>query len=90
MCRSMLIKFQARFMLGNNTDTNNSLWWVPLTYTSQDKLNFDNTQPTQWLKAEPRIELSDLQVAPNHWVLFNIKQTGETDSYLFNCNRVFL
>lgn len=67
---------QIRFMLGNNTDTNNSLWWVPLTYTSQDKLDFENTHPTHWLKAEPSIELSALRVAPDHWVLFNIKQTG--------------
>lgn len=67
---------QVRFMLGNNTDTNNSLWWVPLTYTSQDKLDFENTHPMHWLKAEPSIELPDLKVTPNHWVLFNIKQTG--------------
>lgn len=79
-----MITFQVRFMLGNNTDTNNSLWWVPLTYTSQDKRDFDNTHPTHWLKAEPNIELSDLQVAPNHWVLFNIKQTGEPVRCLSN------
>lgn len=55
---------------------NKTLWWIPLTYTTQAALNFQNTQPTHWLKAEEQIVIDNIGVKPDHWLLFNVKETG--------------
>ncbi|XP_029162416.1 aminopeptidase N-like [Nylanderia fulva] len=51
---------QERFLLRNGTtqvttSPSEPLWWVPITYTSEKQLNFSNTQPIAWMKAERSI-----------------------------------
>ncbi|XP_071443290.1 aminopeptidase N-like [Hetaerina americana] len=60
--------------LGTSTDTSIH-WWVPLSFTSQDELNFDETAPKQWLPRESTTELTDLPNA-NKWVIFNLQASG--------------
>ncbi|XP_012230834.1 aminopeptidase N [Linepithema humile] len=71
---------QERFLLRNGTTTTTEksepLWWVPITYTSEKQLNFDNTQPMKWMKAERSIILNDLDVNSSQWILFNVQETG--------------
>jgi len=71
---------QERFLLRNSgttiTSESEPLWWVPITYTSKKQLNFNNTQPTKWMKAERSIILNDLDVSSFQWILFNIQETG--------------
>lgn len=71
---------QERFLLRINGTTNTSeskpLWWIPITYTSEKQLNFNNTRPMKWMKAERSIILNDLHVSPSQWILFNIQETG--------------
>ncbi|XP_018306529.1 aminopeptidase N isoform X2 [Mycetomoellerius zeteki] len=70
---------QERFLLRNSgtmvTSEAEPLWWVPITYTSEKQLNFNNTQPTKWMKAERSIILNDLNVSPSEWILFNVQET---------------
>ncbi|KAL6443877.1 hypothetical protein ACFW04_001721 [Cataglyphis niger] len=72
---------QERFLLRNSTtkvttSPSEPLWWVPITYTSEKQLNFKNTQPTKWMKAERSIILNDLDVSSSQWILFNVQETG--------------
>jgi hypothetical protein len=64
-------------MLRNNSkEEKPSYWWIPLTYTSASKLNFDQTKPTEWIKKEKSIELDSVSDDPNEWVIFNLYETG--------------
>jgi len=65
---------QRRFMLGNNSD-DDSLWWVPLTFTHMPQPDFVNTRPSHWLRAEQSIEITT-EADTNHWMVFNIQRTG--------------
>ncbi|EZA48634.1 aminopeptidase N isoform X2 [Ooceraea biroi] len=70
---------QERFLLRNSARTTSQpgpLWWIPITYTSEKELNFNNTQPLKWMKAERSITLNDLDVSSSQWLLFNIQETG--------------
>ncbi|XP_011870128.1 PREDICTED: aminopeptidase N-like [Vollenhovia emeryi] len=69
---------QERFLLNDNDTTtkSESLWWIPITYTSQKQLNFSNTRPMKWMKAKRSIILNNLDVSPSQWVLFNVQETG--------------
>lgn len=72
---------QERFLLRNGTTKVTTspfepLWWVPITYTSEKQLNFKNTQPMKWMKAEHSIILNDLGISSSEWILFNVQETG--------------
>ncbi|KAG5305888.1 AMPN Aminopeptidase, partial [Pseudoatta argentina] len=75
-----IILTQERFLLDNVTritsDKWEPLWWIPITYTTEKQLNFNNTQPTKWMKAERSITLNDLDVKPSQWIIFNVQETG--------------
>ncbi|XP_071631576.1 aminopeptidase N-like [Temnothorax longispinosus] len=75
---SIIMLTQERFLLDNNdtTITSESLWWIPITYTWEKQLNFNNTQPTEWLKAERSIILNDFRVSPFEWIIFNVQETA--------------
>ncbi|XP_011643084.1 aminopeptidase N isoform X2 [Pogonomyrmex barbatus] len=72
---------QERFLLRNSativiSESEMPLWWIPITYTSEKQLNFNNTQPMKWMKAERSIILNDLDVSSSQWILFNVQETG--------------
>ena len=71
---------QERFLLRNGTMTTTSatepLWWIPITYTTERQLDFNTTKPSQWIKAVKSMTLSNLNLSPNEWVIFNIQETG--------------
>ncbi|XP_012268487.2 aminopeptidase N isoform X2 [Athalia rosae] len=71
---------QQRFLLQNSTTTSQSgnepLWWVPITFTSQNELNFKNTKPSHWMEAEPSLTLHNLKARSNEWMIFNVQETG--------------
>ncbi|XP_071443952.1 aminopeptidase N-like [Hetaerina americana] len=50
-------------------------WWVPLSFTSQDELNFSETTPKQWLPKEVSTEVTGLPDA-DKWVIFNLQAGG--------------
>ncbi|XP_012148075.1 suppressor of ER stress-induced death [Megachile rotundata] len=71
---------QERFLLRNGTTTvvfdTEPLWWIPITYTTERLLDFNTTRPSQWMKAEKSITISDGNLSPSEWVIFNIQETG--------------
>ncbi|KAJ8681952.1 hypothetical protein QAD02_017744 [Eretmocerus hayati] len=68
---------QERFMYGNDSKkTEESLWWIPLTYTTSGKLDFRSTKPFRWMKKEKTILQKNVGARPNEWLIFNILETG--------------
>lgn len=72
---------QRRFILmeANNTimerDEKESLWWVPITYTTKRESNFTHTRPSHWMKAERSITI-DEGIDSNDWLMVNLQVTG--------------
>ncbi|CRK96557.1 CLUMA_CG010037, isoform A [Clunio marinus] len=52
-----------------------ALWWVPITYTTKTDLEFDNTKPSHWMKAEKNITIENIAQSSD-WLLLNIQVTG--------------
>lgn len=77
----IVLSIQERFLLRNGTVTTTSvtepLWWIPITYTTERQLDFNTTKPSQWIKAVKSMTLSNLNLSPTEWVLFNIQETGK-------------
>ncbi|XP_015184599.1 PREDICTED: aminopeptidase N isoform X1 [Polistes dominula] len=71
---------QERFMLQNSSMTTKKepepLWWIPITYTNEQELNFNRTQPNHWMKAERTVNLPSLNATAHQWVIFNVLETG--------------
>lgn len=53
-----------------NKDEENSLWWIPVTYTTSAELNFNDTKPSHWMKATQSLTIED-EVESGEWVIFN-------------------
>ncbi|VVC38461.1 Hypothetical protein CINCED_3A009639 [Cinara cedri] len=76
-----LIISQSRFVLhdaktGDKNDQPKNLWWIPLTYTTATKLEFSVTRPNLWFKPEEMMMMTETGIPADHWVLFNINETG--------------
>lgn len=55
--------------------TENPLWWIPLTYTTASKLDFNSTRPIKWIRKTPTLNL-EIDIDDDDWFLVNIQQTG--------------
>ncbi|XP_050699391.1 aminopeptidase Ey-like isoform X2 [Eriocheir sinensis] len=70
---------QERFLLVKDDsakDTHDYKWWVPLTYTGQQRPDFSQTQPQVWMKdSEAQVTVTDLP-PKDQWVIFNLQETG--------------
>lgn len=55
----------------------NSLWWIPISYTTESILDFENTKPREWLKRTPSLTIPVDELSENEWILANIQQTGK-------------
>lgn len=69
---------QNRFFYSNLTSE--SLWWIPVSYTSQSNANFNNTGANLWIEGERTVTISN-DTAPtpwdeNDWIVANLQQTG--------------
>lgn len=62
---------QQRFFLDKENKVDDSMWWIPVTYTDS-KNNLRST----WMKKEPEITLSNVILDDDDWFLLNINQTG--------------
>jgi hypothetical protein len=50
-------------------------WWVPITYTKKNSINFNETAPKVWLKNIPEDDI-EIPLAEDEWVILNIQETG--------------
>lgn len=67
---------QERFLLRNMKSTPiNVKWWIPITWTTQENMNFNQVNVAYWLKheGETTINLSK----SSGWVIFNVQSAGE-------------
>ncbi|EDX14831.1 aminopeptidase Ey [Drosophila simulans] len=67
---------QERYLLNSDVSrAHKGCWWVPLSYTSQEEKDFNNTAPKEWMectetgKSVPKT-IQDLP-GPGQWVIFN-------------------
>lgn len=76
--KGSLILTQKRFSYEALPPSNESdpLWWIPLTYTTAEKLNFNDTRPMFWMRKNQTIEIEDVDLFKSNWFLFNVQQTG--------------
>lgn len=66
---------QQRFLLRNLEETpTNVTWWVPLTWTTQSKPNFNDTATKYWLHTKEHT--INVKANPKEWVIFNIQSSG--------------
>ncbi|KAL0271368.1 UNVERIFIED_CONTAM: hypothetical protein PYX00_008477 [Menopon gallinae] len=57
-------------------DSEDTKWWIPLTYTSGKDLDFQNTKPKVWVKpTEEETVLTDMP-EENQFVLMNVEASG--------------
>lgn len=70
---------QQRFVFENRSESTTEeepLWWIPITYTTAEEIDFQNTKPRVWIPRTRVYELHDNKLATSSWHLFNIQQTG--------------
>ncbi|XP_050580172.1 putative aminopeptidase-2 isoform X1 [Bombus affinis] len=66
---------QERFLLRNMKSTPiNVKWWIPITWTTQENMNFNQVNVTYWLK--PERETTIKLNKSSGWVIFNVQSAG--------------
>lgn len=75
---------QRRFLTDSTptklSDNDSPCWWVPLSFTTEQQLDFNTTEPKEWLECDEnnvavKKELIDLP-EPDEWILFNVQISG--------------
>lgn len=55
-------------------------WWVPLSYTTEQELDFNTTEPKAWLECDENNQPIHKQIIDlpegNEWIIFNIQIAG--------------
>lgn len=64
---------QRRFLI-TKENKDKSLWWVPISYTTDLHQEFNETKPQFWLKNKQEGTFS---IESNEWWLLNLQQTGK-------------
>lgn len=64
---------QHRFLKTGKIDKD-TLWHVPISHTSGDDPNLDDTKPKLWLSGE---EETSFTLETQTWYLLNLQQTGK-------------
>lgn len=73
---------QQRFVYENAKNQSNDmeeeepLWWIPITYTTAEELDFENTRPLTWIPRSKIYEIESRNLTTANWFIFNIQQSG--------------
>lgn len=68
-----ILKERFKFGGENDAETHKSIWWIPLTYTSDFK-----TLEHVWLGAsEQTLESLKGNSSANQWLVANVNETGD-------------
>lgn len=57
-----------------------SLWWIPITYTTSNVLNFNETRPSSWIRKTKELLLPDVEINNLDWLIVNVQQTGKPEN----------
>ncbi|XP_037790314.1 uncharacterized protein LOC119585704 [Penaeus monodon] len=60
----------------NLSDTHDYRWWIPLTFTTRNRAEFNRTLLTVWLRDYWESFNVTYFSAEDEWVIFNLQQTG--------------
>lgn len=61
----------------NGRDASNSCWWVPLSYSTSSKINFNTTTPEHWLSCPSKPTVIENIAEENDWIIFNNEIAGK-------------
>lgn len=53
------------------------LWWIPLSFTTSNEANFENTKPKDWIRGTEKITKDFENITDDDWIIVNIQGTGE-------------
>lgn len=53
-----------------------SLWWIPLSYTTSNEADFENTKPKDWIRGTVKLAKEFENITDNEWIIVNIQGTG--------------
>lgn len=60
----------------NSRDASNSCWWVPLSYSTRQNLNFNKTTPDHWLSCPAKTKVIENIAGEKDWIIFNNEMAG--------------
>lgn len=68
--------------------THEDLWWIPITFTTSNVLNFNETRPSSWMRKTKELVIEDVEINNLDWLIVNVQQTGKTGApfFRFFCN----
>ena len=70
---------QERFLLVKNSsseDTHDYKWWIPISFTSEDSPNFENTKSEIWMSSDEAEKQIENLPDDDKWVIFNVQEAG--------------
>ncbi|XP_023293113.2 aminopeptidase N [Lucilia cuprina] len=68
--------YESSKNLNNETEEEDPLWWIPITYTTSEELDFENTRPLTWIPRSKIYEIESRNLTTADWFIFNIQQSG--------------
>jgi len=54
-----------------------SLWWIPVTHTTQEKHDFSSVLPTFWLRPQKDEMRLNETCKGDEWIIVNLQQAGK-------------
>lgn len=74
-------KFEYANEVGKNkhSDKPYDLWWIPITFTTANVLNFNETRPSSWIRKTKDLVIEDVEINNLDWLIVNVQQTGKTN-----------
>ncbi|KAG5878428.1 hypothetical protein JTB14_026301 [Gonioctena quinquepunctata] len=60
----------------NSRDASNPCWWIPLSYSTKQNLDFNVTTPEHWLSCPSTNQVIENITEENDWVIFNNQMAG--------------
>lgn len=69
-------QFSYNNLNNDHQNANDSLWWIPITYTTAEELEFGNTRPITWIPRSKVYEIENRNLSIADWFIFNIQQSG--------------
>lgn len=54
-----------------------TLWWIPLSYTTSNEADFENTKPKDWIRGVEKFTKEFENLTADDWIIVNIQGTGK-------------
>lgn len=83
--KSVTLK-QERFRYSDEQDKetdNVPLWIIPITYTVENELQFQQTKPKYWFNRTSTMLIDMVNITQTNWMIVNVQQTGKFLAYSF-------